>query len=109
MSDSGKMNEFNNNLLMAGTPAAYTQMEAMLSVEKQGQEKYEKFKERVEAFAEIETIEEAKALAAKIMPVPNEVNRFRIGNARCVVINRSDLFRISIDTQDEFICYDFEP
>ena len=99
----------NKNLLAQGSEAAYAQMEARLAIEQQAKDKYEKFKERIRAFSEIKTIEEAKILAAKIMPVSNEVNRLRIGNAKCVVINKSNLFRITVDTEDEFFSYDFEP
>ena len=75
--------------------------------EEKEKQKVERFKARVEEFSEVNTVEAAKELAKKSMPVANEVNRFRVGNARCVVINKEDQFRVSLDTETEFIAYDF--
>lgn len=86
----------------------YNQMEVMQNLEIQNKEKAEKFKNRLKAFAELKTIEDAKMLAKKILPIANEMTRFKVGNARCVVISRDDLFRISVDTNDEVIVYNFE-
>ena len=77
------------------------------SIEQQQKKKADAFKKRIEEFKHIKTIDEARELAKKIMPVSNEKTRFRIGNARCVIINRADMFRITIDTEKEFISYDF--
>ena len=92
--------EFNQN---------YYQYSLNADIEKKDKEKYEAFKERVSKFADIKTIEEAKALASEILPTANEINMFTIGKAKCVVINRDDCFRISLDSNEEFICYDFVP
>lgn len=83
------------------------QYNAILNQEIQKANKIKDFKERIAAFENITTIEEAKALATKILPTANEINRFYISDAKCVVINRDDLLRISIDTNEEFICYNF--
>ena len=64
--------------------------------------------ERVRQFAEIDTIEDAKELAKKIIPTSQEVTQFNVGNIKCTVINRKNLFRISIDSEEEFICYSFD-
>ena len=82
-------------------------MQAIFNLQQQNKEKLEGFKKRIEAFSEITTLEEAKALSEKTLPVANEITTFNIGNARCTVVNKENLFRISLDTQDEFISYDF--
>lgn len=86
----------------------YNQMDAIQKLELQNKEKTDKFKNRLKPFAELNTIEEAKALAKKILPVASDITRFRVGNAKCVIINRDNLFRISVDTNDEFFVYNFE-
>jgi len=85
----------------------YGQMDAIQQIEKQNLEKCEKFKERVKQFETISSLEEAKDLAAKILPVAKDVSSFRVGSAKCTVVNKDDMFRICVDTADEFICYDF--
>ena len=70
-------------------------------------ERIKEFKERIAPFEAVSTLEEAKELAAKVLPTANEVNRFYVGDAKCVIINREDMLRISIDTADEFLSYDF--
>lgn len=71
------------------------------------QEKLNNFKTRLQAFEEISTLEEAQKLSKSILPVSQEVNHIRIGSAKCVIINRPGMFRISLDTENEFISYDF--
>ena len=62
---------------------------------------------RLERFGDITTLEDAKVLAQKILPVPNDINTFKVGNAKCTVINREDMFRVCVDTPEKFISYDF--
>lgn len=100
----------NNNYSMkfvAGDTQSINQMEAMRMIELQNKAKYENFKKRLEEFAKISTLEEAKNLAKKILPTANEFCVFRIGNAKCTIINKKENFRICLDTSDEFISYDF--
>lgn len=74
---------------------------------KKDEEKYNEFKTRLEKFEEITTLDEAKDLSKKILPVAKDFNKFKIGNATCIIINRDDMFRVSLDSEKEFICYDF--
>ena len=85
----------------------YNMAEAQSKLSEQHQKKYEEFKERIAQFAKVDTIEEAKSLSAKILPVSQEINQFKVGLGTCTIINRSDLFRISLDSEEEFISYDF--
>ena len=85
----------------------YNMAEAQSKLSGQNREKYEEFKERIAQFAKVDTIEEAKSLSAKILPVSQEINQFKVGLGTCTIINRSDLFRISLDSEEEFISYDF--
>ena len=93
-----------NNMFLNPSLAQY---DAVLKLEQQKADKVNSFKERIAPFEAISTLEEAKELAAKVLPTANEVNKFYVGDAKCVVVNREDMLRISIDTADEFICYDF--
>ncbi len=81
--------------------------EAMVQLEKQKKEKLDGFKERIKPFKMISTLKDAKELADKILPTSNEINRFYIGDAKCTIVNRSDMLRICVDSYDEYICYDF--
>ena len=65
------------------------------------------FKERLKQFDEVESLEEALELAKKILPVKNEITRFNVGEGKCTIVNRKDNFRISLDTETEFVSYDF--
>ena len=85
----------------------YNKNEAMLNIEKQNQEKLNNLKQRVEKFKDIETLEEAKNILAENFRVENELEVFNIANSKCTIVNRDDLLRISLDTPEEFISYDF--
>ena len=89
-------------------PENYNQYELMHKVEKNNETKYIEFKERIQQFEEVSNIEDAKSLAKKIIPVANKITKFRVGDAKCTVINSDDIFRISVDRKDEFISYNFE-
>lgn len=93
-----------NNIFLNPSLAQY---DAVLKLEAQKTDKIKEFKERIAPFENISSLAEAKELANKVLPTANEVNRFYVGDAKCVVINREDMLRISIDTADEFLCYDF--
>ena len=69
--------------------------------------KADNLKRRLEPFNNIESLEKAKELAKEILPTAEEYTQFYAGNAKCSVLNAQDVFRITFDTADEFICYDF--
>ena len=71
-------------------------------------EKINEFKNRLHNFDEITTLEEAKRIAKTVLPVSQEINHITIAGSKCTIINRPDLFRVSFNTPDEFICYNFE-
>ena len=81
---------------------------AQLKANEENNAKVLKFKERIQAFANVKTIDEARELIKKILPVANKINKFKIGNAVCTVINDEKMLRISIDAETEFISYNFE-
>lgn len=85
----------------------YNQIELITTLEKKNFEKYKTFIERVSEFKNVLTLQEAKMLANKILPTSQELSRFTVGNAKCVILNTKDKLRISIDSAEEFISYDF--
>ena len=70
-------------------------------------EKVANFKKRLEGFKEIKTLEEARALLMKTIPVKLERTVFYVGDAKCVIINRGNRVRITLDSDKELISYDF--
>ena len=70
-------------------------------------EKAENFKQRLSEFKKIKTLEEAKILMDKIMPVRLERTVFFVGDAKCTIINKNNLLRICYDSPTEFISYNF--
>ena len=86
---------------------SYSQYKALLDIEKQNIEKYESFKTRIKQFEEVRTLEEARELSEKILPIAGNRASFRVGNAKCTVISTEEMFRICVDTAEEFISYDF--
>ena len=99
--------EINGIKVLSGDIHSFNQMEAMFQIEKQNKSKFENFKKRIKEFETVSTLEDAKALAEKILPIANEKNIFRIGPAKCTIICNEELFRISLDSEEEFIAYDF--
>ena len=71
------------------------------------EEKINNFKKRLEGFKQITTLEEARELLYRTIPVKLERTVFFIGDAKCVIINRENRVRISLNSDKEFISYDF--
>ena len=82
-------------------------MQVRIDTEKQNRDKYEQFKDRISQFAGVKTLKDAKILSEKILPVSQELNQFKVGLGTCTIINRNDLLRISLNSEKEFICYNF--
>ena len=74
---------------------------------KSKEDRYKNFKQRLEEFKKVTTIEDARALLQKTMPVKLERTVFFIGDAKCTIINKEKRIRISLDSPVEFISYDF--
>lgn len=85
----------------------YLQYNAVSDLEQNNKVKLELFILRISPFKHIKSLKDAKELAAKILPTANELNRFYIGSAKCIIVNKKDLFRISLITEKEFISYSF--
>ena len=85
----------------------YNKNEAILNIEKQNKDKLNNLKQRIEKFKDIETLEEAKIILAENFRVENELEIFNIASSKCTIVNRNDFLRISLDTPDEFVSYDF--
>ena len=78
------------------------------SIEDQRKNKVAEFKSRLDEFRKVSTLQEAKELLNKIMPVEYERNVFNVGNAQCIIINRENLLRITLDSESEFISFNFQ-
>ena len=85
----------------------YKQYTLQQTQEQQDKEKAKAFLERIAPFAEVDSLEKAKDLAKQILPTKEDVTAFYVGKLKCTVVNRTNELRISIDTEDEFICYSF--
>lgn len=104
------MGEESTKIIVNQENAGYAMQQFAIEqqVENQNRAKVENLKNRLSKFESVESLSEARDLVKKTLPVANEINRFRVGNAKCIVINKEDLIRISVDTDDEYLCYDFE-
>lgn len=87
--------------------ALYNQYELVKEANEQENAKYNSLKQRVMQFEAISTKKEAIELSERIMPVKNGITSFTAGMGKCTVINRADLFRITLDSPKEFISYNF--
>ena len=85
----------------------YNQYIAFQKMGIENKEKYENLLARLDVFKDVKTLSEAQELASKHFPTNQEITRFYIGNAKCVVVNKPELLRICVDSSEEFICYDF--
>ena len=70
-------------------------------------DRLESFKARLEQFKNVFTLQDAKELLNKTMPIALDKSTFFIGDAKVVIVNYDDRLRICLDSPKECICYDF--
>ena len=68
-------------------------------------QEYNKFKEKLKVFEGITSISKAKEIAKTFLPCKNEKTYLTIGNAKCVIISRGDVFRVCLNSDKEYTCY----
>ena len=96
--------KFNADSISDGYNILYS---AKKSEQEQKDERLEGFKKRLEQFKNVYTLEDAKELLNRTMPIALDRTTFFIGNAKVVIVNYEKRLRICLDSQKEFICYDF--
>lgn len=95
------------SLNFSGQKFYYRQYEEIKKTNQENDTKIIAFKDRLKHFDNVSTITEARELSKKVLPVKSEINTFDVGKAKCTVINKSNLFRITFESDEEIICYDF--
>lgn len=73
----------------------------------ENKEKADNLAQRINMFKNVSTYNDAIKLANEIMPTTNEITTFLSGSAKCTVVKKTNLLRITYETNDDFICYDF--
>lgn len=94
-----------NDIKTAETQDDLSSVKSVNQSEIDAEQEYNKFKEKLKVFEGITSLSQAKEIAKKFLPCKDEKNYLRIGNAKCVIISRGDVFRICIDSDKEYICY----
>ena len=86
---------------------AYDIQAIQLQIQKENEEKIKNLRNRIEKFAELTTLEEAKELAKTVFRAEKEFQEFSVAGVKCVIVNKEDSFRISYNSTTDYICYDF--
>lgn len=68
---------------------------------------YEKFKQKLKVFNGLKSLSEAKETAKNVFNITNEINYYKAGFAKCVIINRANKLVIILDSDKELISYSF--
>lgn len=91
----------------SGTIVGYNELLFQSSVKEQNKDKVEKFKQRLEEFKNVSTLDAAKTLAVRVMPVQSGRTVFQIGDAKCIVINTDKMLKITLKSNKEYINFKF--
>ena len=62
-------------------------------------------KNKLKLLDKITSISKAKKITQTFMSFHEDINHIKIGDAKCLIISRKDLFRICFEYKQEFICY----
>ena len=66
------------------------------------------FLSRIKQFDNVYSLKDAKELAQKIIPSKNGRTSFYVGKFKCIIYKSKDFYRLSIDSPEEFVSYNFE-
>ena len=94
-----------NEIKTSETSDGLSGVKTVNQTELDAEQALEKFKQKLKVFDGVDSITKAKELAKEFLPIKNEKNYLRIGNAKCVIISRGDVFRVCVDSDKEYICY----
>ena len=75
--------------------------------ENEAEKEYEKFKKKLEVFKGLKSLSEVKEKAKAVFNITNEINYYKAGFAKCVIINRANKLTIILDSDKELISYNF--
>ena len=64
-------------------------------------------KNKLAKLKEIKDADEAKAYVSEFLPTENTSNYFSVSNARGLVLRDRKYFRVILDCEDEYICYNY--
>ena len=94
-----------NDLKTAPSQDGLTSVKSVNTQEEEAHKEYEKFKKKLKQLDGIDTISEAKRIAKEFLPLDKGKTCLKVGDAKCVIISRGDLFRVCLDSEKEYICY----
>ena len=103
LTKEAKPQKQNNNEITAYQMSYFTGMDS--NAEKL--EKMNDFKKRLSQFNDIKNVDEAKKLLNSIMPVTMERTVFFVGDAKCTIINKENLLKISYKSATDYIIFNF--
>ena len=85
----------------------YNQYRYNQTIDTSSEDRVVKFLERLMQFDNVNNLEDAQKLAKQILPTKEDITTFYVGSLKCIVVNRSNLLRISAITDSNVICYSF--
>lgn len=85
----------------------FANLEIASEVINQNKKEIEIFNQKLQKFNEIQSLEEAKKMAKELFFIQNEINYIHAGDIYCTIINRNNLLRIVIKSENKITCYNF--
>lgn len=73
--------------------------------ENNAEAKLAEFKESLKVFEGITSIAKARAIAKEKFHIQRDINFIKLDNAQCVIMQSADFFRVCLEDEKEFICY----
>lgn len=74
-------------------------------LEETPEEQFNNLKTRLKVFDDVTTIAKAREIAKDLFHIENDINYIKIENAICVIVQDAKLFRVCLENDKEFICY----
>lgn len=77
------------------------------SPQKTAEKEYLGIKNKVLQFSGAKNITDARTLAKQLFGIRDEINFIKAGYAHCTIINRANVFRVVLNSEEEMICYNY--
>lgn len=69
------------------------------------EDRISEIKQKLKMLNKVTSIAEAKRITKTFMSFHENINHIKIGDAKCLIISRQNLFRICFQDKEDFICY----
>ena len=105
--DMNKKSDNSSYLQYLSSHQKLTDIMTINTIEEQAIKEYIAFKQKIEVFNDITSVDDAKSIAREIFQLQGEINYIKAGIGYCTIVDKAKLLQIFLKSDKELITYSF--